>query len=556
MSEARVPPPAASAALLRGDFGTARVELATALAAGEAGESADVHEMLATVCMLLEDTDAARRHGETAYRLCREQGDARGAAAAAIAVARVCEWTGNEAGLNGWLLRARRLLDEAGECVERGHWEVARIGCEVRDATALQASAAMALEVARRFGDIDLEVRALADGGLALVSQGMVEEGLQQLDEAMAAVVAGEVRNLVMAGTSCCAMLHACDRLGDLERARQWIDAVFTSSRERFGEPPPVVLQAHCRLMYGTLLRELGRWDEAEVEFRRARSITTHLHYRADGSARLADLCLCQGRVAEAAQLLEGLEDCFEVTEPLARLHLVRDEPDLAAATLRRSLRRAVADRLVRAPLLSLLVAVELQRGDVDAARTAVAELDEIVIAVDLPVPCALAELAKGRLAVATGEDATPHLHAALAALPEGQRPMLRAEVHLELAALLREQDRAGAIAELRAALAITERLGARQVAARAAAELRDLGVAARVRSEPAPEVPLSRREREVLALLGEGLSNAEIGRRLYITPKTAEHHVGAILGKLNVKSRAEAAVYAATLTEGAGVQP
>jgi DNA-binding NarL/FixJ family response regulator len=44
-----------------------------------------------------------------------------------------------------------------------------------------------------------------------------------------------------------------------------------------------------------------------------------------------------------------------------------------------------------------------------------------------------------------------------------------------------------------------------------------------------------------VLALLGEGLSNAEIARRLFLEPKTVEHHVGAILRKLRVNSRAEA---------------
>jgi len=48
-----------------------------------------------------------------------------------------------------------------------------------------------------------------------------------------------------------------------------------------------------------------------------------------------------------------------------------------------------------------------------------------------------------------------------------------------------------------------------------------------------------------VLRLLGDGLSNREIGERLYISPKTAEHHVGRIYGKLGLKSRAEAAAYA-----------
>ena len=48
-----------------------------------------------------------------------------------------------------------------------------------------------------------------------------------------------------------------------------------------------------------------------------------------------------------------------------------------------------------------------------------------------------------------------------------------------------------------------------------------------------------------MLRLLGEGLSNREIGDRLFISPKTAEHHVSRIYGKLGLKSRAEAAAWA-----------
>ena len=81
------------------------------------------------------------------------------------------------------------------------------------------------------------------------------------------------------------------------------------------------------------------------------------------------------------------------------------------------------------------------------------------------------------------------------------------------------------------------DRLGADAVAARLRQDLRDRGVAevpARPRaatlSNPAG---LTAREVEVLALLDEGLSNAELAGRLYISPKTADHHVSSILAKL-----------------------
>lgn len=63
----------------------------------------------------------------------------------------------------------------------------------------------------------------------------------------------------------------------------------------------------------------------------------------------------------------------------------------------------------------------------------------------------------------------------------------------------------------------------------------------------------LSRREREVVPLLAEGLSNAEIAKRLFVTPKTIEHHVTSILGKLGLRTRTEVAVWAAHRASSAG---
>ena len=63
-------------------------------------------------------------------------------------------------------------------------------------------------------------------------------------------------------------------------------------------------------------------------------------------------------------------------------------------------------------------------------------------------------------------------------------------------------------------------------------------------RREPKTE-PLTEREREVLALVGQGASNKEIASALFITERTARTHVSNILGKLGLSSRTQAALYA-----------
>jgi DNA-binding CsgD family transcriptional regulator len=63
----------------------------------------------------------------------------------------------------------------------------------------------------------------------------------------------------------------------------------------------------------------------------------------------------------------------------------------------------------------------------------------------------------------------------------------------------------------------------------------------------------LSERQADVLALMSEGLRNADIAARLHISPKTVDHHVSAVLGKLGVRTRHEAARWAQTAPETRG---
>jgi DNA-binding NarL/FixJ family response regulator len=99
------------------------------------------------------------------------------------------------------------------------------------------------------------------------------------------------------------------------------------------------------------------------------------------------------------------------------------------------------------------------------------------------------------------------------------------------------------AIAEAKGALEDFERLEASRHADVAAEVLRSFG--APVRTGPKGVGALTKREGEVLRLLGAGLSNPDIADRLYISRKTVEHHVGSLLSKLGLRNRAEAMAYA-----------
>ena len=124
-----------------------------------------------------------------------------------------------------------------------------------------------------------------------------------------------------------------------------------------------------------------------------------------------------------------------------------------------------------------------------------------------------------------------------------GRQPLILYYRENQSAKAVATTDQDAAVAEARQALRAFEDMGATQDADRAAAFLRSLGVGGRTGPKLVGE--LTKREIEVLRLLGEGLTNAEIAARLYISTKTVATHVGNIFAKLQLRNRAEAAAFA-----------
>jgi DNA-binding NarL/FixJ family response regulator len=158
------------------------------------------------------------------------------------------------------------------------------------------------------------------------------------------------------------------------------------------------------------------------------------------------------------------------------------------------------------------------------------------------PTPYAQASLALARGRAGDG-DSRARLRDALDGFTRAHLPLEASLCRLDLARACCEDSPEVAIAEARAALDQFEKLEAARYVDAAAAVLRGLGE--RVAPGRATGAALTRREGEVLDLLGAGLSNPEIADRLFISRKTVEHHVGNILGKLGLRNRAEAAAYA-----------
>ncbi|MFF7981537.1 AAA family ATPase [Streptomyces sp. NPDC007901] len=298
---------------------------------------------------------------------------------------------------------------------------------------------------------------------------------------------------------------------------------------------------------------ELGRWGRAREACTRSSALgstagldhavacaaavdATVLAYQGDASAARA-------RAATALALIDPLE---------SRSVAVYARRALGAAALAEGAHEAAYDRLrtvftpdgapvhyhASYPALADLAAAAVRSDRREEAATIVERSAHALAAGASPRLRALIERARGLLA--DPEDAEPHFRAALADPVLEHWPFEHAQTLLDLAEWLRRRRRiAEARAPLTEALETFRRLGARPWIERARAEARAAGLDV-TDATPDALAELSPQQQQIIRLAARGLTNREIGEKLFLSPRTVSSHLYRSFPKLGITARSQ----------------
>jgi class 3 adenylate cyclase len=453
-------------------------------------EAFEAYDKLDTSSLIAEDLE---RYGEAAWwsgklgqaiRL-REQAyvafTREGKEVDAARVALTLSWDESGRGAfsvsQGWFATAERLLADEEESAVHGRVALTRAAnalfAEANYAEALEHFE-RAFELARRFGDRDTQMLALAGKGRALMKSGEIEKGLQLLDEGSAAAVSGELQpystTLVY-----CMTISSCKDVGDFRRAAEWTEAAnrWCDRLDVTGFP------GACRVHRAELMRLRGDLEAAEKVAVAAcdelqdfeRYITALGHYEiGEIRRRLGDFAAADEAYARANEL------GHDPQPGLALLRLAEGKLDAAVAGITRRLEE-VEEPLARLRLLPAQVEVAVAARDLKTARAASAELETLVDSYKIggrraPAFDAAVHVAAGRIALAEGDtdDAVPRLRQARDQWRDVGAPFETAQARLLLGlAFRRGGDEHAATAELDAAHATFERIGAKSDSQQAA---------------------------------------------------------------------------------------
>lgn len=467
-----------------------------------------------------------------------------------VRAARVAFWIGlcllfrgTTGPATGWFGRAHRLLDrDRSACAEEGYLLVPRAEHELGSSKPREAytSAVKAAEIGERFADADLIACARHIQGRALLQQGQVEQGLALLDEAMVAVVAGELSPL-MTGLVYCSVIDACMQVYALTRAREWTFALTGWCK---AQPQLVAFTGTCLVHRAEILELQGAWPDAIEEAQRACFVfSRHVEQPPPAAAfyRRGELSRLRGEFTAAEEAYrEASRRGFEPQPGLALLRMAQGQKDAAAIAIRRAL-NATEDRLARTKLLPACIEIMLEAGNIGEAGNACQEFEKIADNFGTGALGAMAAHARGSVLLYDGDPAAalPCLRNAFDFWMRAEAPYLTARAR-ELIGLACSAlgDEEGARLELDAASAVFQELGAAPDLSRVASRVTTSGSTGNIHG-------LTNRELQVLRLVAAGKTNKAIAAELFVSQRTVDRHVSNLFGKLDVPTRAAATTYA-----------
>ena len=432
--------------------------------------SAEDLEQFAEAAWCRGQLDEAISLRERSYARFSADGRRRDAARLALGLSWAQSGRGAFAVSQGWFATAERLLEREPEAAEHGHLALTR-AVNVLFGGGNPAEALpdfdLALELGRRFGDRDTEMLALVGKGRALVKAGQIEEGLALLDEATAAAVGGELRPL-STGYVYCVTISSCQDLGDYRRAVEWTEAAnqWCDRLDVTGFP------GACRIHRAEVMRLRGDLAGAEKQ---ALAACEELHdfdrwITAGGYYEIGEIRRRLGDFAAAEDAYRKANELGREPQPgLALLRLGEGKIEAATAGVTRLL-QDTTDPLSRLRSLPAQIEIALAASDLKTAHAAATELEEIVDSYTIsgrraPAFDAKVHLATGRIHLAEGDPAAAvdGLRRARDGWHSVGAPYETAQARMLLGLAFRRQgDEDAATAELEAALATFEQLGAK----------------------------------------------------------------------------------------------
>ena len=500
-------------------------------------EAKDLARLATAAYLSGRDAEFLRVH-ERLHRVLADATDMTGAARSAFWLALTFVIQGDTGQSSAWTTRGQRLIEEH-DCVERGYLllPVAELQLRNGEVHMAQTTLGHAAMIGERFADADLTAAARHGQGRALIDHGDIPAGLRRLDEAMLAVVAGEL-SPIMTGLMYCSVIMVCRDVYALDRAREWTSAF---SRVCEQEPGMVAFTGACLVHRAEIMQLQGAWPDSLTEACRACERALRADRKPPGAAlyQQAEIHRLCGEFSKAEEAYRAASELGCEPQPgLALLRLAQGRRDAACAAIRRLI-GATSDRLQRARLLPAHVEIMLATGDAAEAQRARDELDALAQAFDADVLRAVVAQVDGAIAIAAGraEAALEPLRLAFELWQRLAAPYEAARVRVLVGNACRAMgDIEAAELEHRAAKSTFERLGAAPDLARFDAPA--------VREHRSGH-PLTPRELHVLRLIATGRTNKEIAQELRLSERTIDRHVSNMLGKLDVQSRAAATAYA-----------